>query len=88
MILLMVIKILFLGGRCAQGIEDITRNINKPKMTLKTFYVSLLFEPIECIECMDTIRVVYFLYYEPMMWVLCLKPSFFVVINHRCILTM
>ena len=49
-----VIKILFLDGRCGQGIKDITWNISKSKMTLKTFYVPLLFKPI---ECMDTIRV-------------------------------
>ena len=48
--------------------------INKPKMTLKTFYVPLLFKPI---ECLDTIRIVQFFHYEPMMWILCLKPSFF-----------
>ena len=43
-------------------------------MTLKTFYIPFLFKPI---ECMDTIRVIQFLYYEPMMWILCLKPSYF-----------
>ena len=52
--LIKVIKILFLDGRCSQGIKDITWNISKSKMTLKTFYVSLLFKPF---ECMDTIRV-------------------------------
>ena len=81
--LINVIKILFLNGRYGQGIKDITRDINKPKMTLKTFYIPLL---LKSIECMDTIHVVQFLYYEPMMQILCLKPSFFVVINRRCIL--
>ena len=71
--LINVIKILFLNGRYGQGIKDITRDINKPKMTLKTFYIPLL---LKSIECMDTIHVVQFLYYEPMMWILCLKPSF------------
>ena len=52
--LIKVIKILFLDGRCSQGIKDITWNISKSKMTLKTFYVPLLFKPF---ECMDTIRV-------------------------------
>ena len=49
-------------------------NFNKPKMTLKMFYIPLLFKPI---ECMDTICVVQFLYYEAMMWILCLRPSSF-----------
>ena len=62
--LINVIKILFLNGRYGQGIKDITRDINKPKMTLKTFYIPLL---LKSIECMDTIHVVQFLYYEPMM---------------------
>ena len=62
------------GGRCSQGIKGITQNINKPKMTLQTFYIPLLFKPI---ECMDTVRVSQFLYYEPMMWILCLKTLFF-----------
>ena len=65
---------LFLDGRCGQGVKDITQNISKPKMTLETFYISLLFKPI---ECLDTTRVVHFLCYEPMMWISCLKPSFF-----------
>ena len=59
---------------CGQGIKAITENISKPKMTLKTFHIPVLFKSI---ECMDTICVVLFLYYEPMMWILCLKPSFF-----------
>ena len=67
-------NILFLDGRRGQGIKDIMWNINKPKMTLKTFYTPLLFKPI---ECMDTIRVVQFLYYGAMVWILCLKPSSF-----------
>ena len=64
----------FLDSRCGQGIKDLTWNINKPKMTLKMLYIPLVFKPI---ECMDTICVIQFLYYEPMMWTLCLKPSFF-----------
>ena len=56
------------------NMKGITRNINKPKMTLKTFYIPFLFKPI---ECMDTIRVVQFLYYKLMMGILCLKPSSF-----------
>ena len=64
----------FLDGRGGQGIKEITRNISNLKMTLKTFYVPLFFKPI---ECMDTIRVFYFLHYEPMTWILYLKPSFF-----------
>ena len=67
-------KILFVDARCGQSIKDITWNINQPKMTLKTFYVPLFFKPV---ECMDTIGVVHFLYYEIMMWILCLKSSFF-----------
>ena len=54
--------------------QDITWKINKPKMTLKTFYIPFLFKSI---KCMDTIRVVQSLYYESMMWILCLKPSSF-----------
>ena len=69
-------KKLFLDDRRGQGIKYITWNISKPKMTLKAFYIPLLFKPI---ECMDTIRVVHFLYYESMMRVLCPKPSFFCV---------
>ena len=38
----------------------------------KTFYIPLLFKPI---ECMDTIHVGQFPYYESVMWILFLKPS-------------
>ena len=70
-------KFLFLGGRRGQGIKNITRNINKPKITLlKRFYKPFLFKPI---ECMDTIRVVRFLHYRSMVWISCFKPSFFCV---------
>ena len=70
-------KFLFLGGRRGQGIEDMTRNINKPKMTLlEMFYKPFVFKPI---ECMDTIRVVRFLHYKSMMRVSCFKPLFFSV---------
>ena len=43
-------------------------------MTLKTFYIPFLFKPL---ECMDTICVVQFLCYEPMIWILRLKPLSF-----------
>ena len=76
-------KNLFLDGRRGQGIKGITWNTNEPKMTLKTFYVPFLLEPI---ECMYTIRVVQFLYYEPMMQILCHKPPSFLLINRLCIL--
>ena len=76
-------KILFLDGRRGQGTKGITWNTNEPKMTLKTFYVPFLFEPI---ECMYTIRVVQFLYYEPIMRILCHKPPSFLLINRLCIL--
>ena len=69
-------KFLFLDGRRGQGVEGITRKINKPKMTLKTFCISFLVKPI---ECMDTIHVAQFLNYKSMMGVLCFKPSFFSV---------
>ena len=65
-------KNLFLDDRCGLGRKDITWNINQPIMTLKTFYISFLFKPI---ECMDNIPVVQFLYNESMMRVLCFKPS-------------
>ena len=48
-----------MGG---QGIKGITRNINKPKMTLETFYIPFLFKSI---KCLDTIRVVGILYFKP-----------------------
>ena len=72
-------KILFLlliikDDRRGQGKKGITRNINKPIMTLKRFYIPFLFKPI---ECMDTIRVVQLLDYKSMMRILCLKPSYF-----------
>ena len=66
----------FLDGRCGQGIKGIMQNISKPKMTLKTFYISFLFKPIECI---DTICIVQFLHYKSMMGILCFKPSSFCV---------
>ena len=43
-------------------------------MTLKTFYMPFLFKPV---KCMDTNRIVQFLYYESMMRLLCPKPSSF-----------
>ena len=69
-------KFLFLDGRRGQGIKGITRKINKPKMTLKTFYIPFPFKPI---ECMDTIRVAQSLNYKSMMEVLCFKSSPFCV---------
>ena len=69
-------KNLLVDGRGNQGKKSITWNINKLKMTLKTFYISFLFRPT---ECMDTIRVLQFLYYESMMKLLCFKPSSFCV---------
>ena len=69
-------KFLFLGGRRGQGIKGITWNINKPKMTLKTFYKPFL---VKSIKRMDTIRVVQFLHHRAMIWILCFKPSFFCV---------
>ena len=53
--LFLEVKILFLDGRRGQGLKSITRNINKPKITLKTFYKPILFKPV---ECMDTIHFV------------------------------
>ena len=72
-------KILFLlliikDDRRGQGKKGITRNINKPIMTLKMFYIPFLFKPI---ECTDTIRIVQLLDYESMIRILCLKPSYF-----------
>ena len=67
-------KILYLDGRRGQGIKSITQIINKPKMTLKTFYIPFLFNPI---ECMDTIRVVPLLHYKSMMGILYFKTSSF-----------
>ena len=69
-------RFLFLGGRHDQGIKGITWNINKPKMTLETFYKPFLFKSM---KCMDTICVVQFLHYRSMVWILCLKSSFFCV---------
>ena len=67
-------KILFLVDRHSQGIKDITPNISKPKMTLKTLYIPFLFKSV---KWLDTIRVVQFLYYKSMMEILCFKPSSF-----------
>ena len=63
-----------LDGRRGQDIKNIMRNINKPKMRLKTLYIPFLFKPI---ECMDIICAVQFFYYESMVWILCLKSSSF-----------
>ena len=57
-------------------LKGITRNINQPKMTLKTFCKPFLFKSI---KRMNTIRVVQFLHYKSMMGVLCFKPSSFCV---------
>ena len=65
---------LFLDGRLGQGIKDTMQNINKPKMTLKMFYIPFLFKSI---KSMDTIRVFQFLHYKSMMGILCFKPSSF-----------
>ena len=65
-----------LGCRHGQGIKSITWNINKPKVTLKTFYKTFLFKSI---RRMDTIRVVQFLHHRVMIWILCFKPSLFCV---------
>ena len=65
---------LAVNGRRGQGIQSITCKIRKPKMTLKTFYIPFLFKPI---KCMDTVRIVHFLYHEHMMRILCPKPSSF-----------
>ena len=45
--------------------KDITPNISKPKMTLKTLYIPFLFKSV---KWLDTIRVVQ---------ILCFKPSSF-----------
>ena len=60
--------------RRGQGIQNITRKINKPKMALKTFYIPFLFKPV---KRMDSICIVQFLYYESMMRILCPKLSSF-----------
>ena len=74
-------KNLLVDGRGNQGKKSITWNINKLKMTLKTFYISFLIRPI---ECMDSVRY----YYESIMKVLCFKTSPFLLMNRRCILKM
>ena len=38
------------------------------------FYVIFFFKPV---KCMDATSVIQLLYYEPMMWILCFKPSYF-----------
>ena len=68
--------ILFVDDRRGQGIKGIMQNINKPKMTSKTFYKPLLFESI---KRMDPICVVQFLHYKSMMGLLCFKPLSFCV---------
>ena len=70
--LLLIIK----NCRCGQGIKGIMQNVDKPKMTLKTFCKPCLFKSI---KGMDTIRIVLPLHYKSMMGVLCFKPSSFCV---------
>ena len=65
-----------LGCRHGQGIKSITWNINKSKMTLKTFCKPFLFKSI---KRMDTVRDVQFLHHRVMIWISCLKPSLFCV---------
>ena len=63
-----------MDDRRSQGIKDITPNISKPKMTLKTLYIPFLFKSV---KWLDTIWFVQFLYYKSMMEILCFKPSSF-----------
>ena len=52
--------------------QSITDKINKPEVTLKLYYMSLFFETLKCV---DAICVIQLLYYEPMVWIVCPKPS-------------
>ena len=63
-----------MNSRRGQAIQDITCKISKPKMTLKTLYMTFF---LKSIKCMNNICVVQFLYFEPMMRILCPKPSWF-----------
>ena len=60
----------FVNGRHGQRLQGISCNINKPKITLNSFYMPFLFKPV---KCMDTIHIISL--YEPMMWVMC--PLYF-----------
>ena len=63
-----------MNSRRGQAIRDITCKISEPKMTLKTLYMIFF---LKSIKCMNTFRVVQFVYYEPVMRILCPKPSKF-----------
>ena len=58
--------------RRGQGIQNITCKINKPIMTLKTFYIPFLFKSVKRMD-----SIVQFLYYESMMRILYPKLSSF-----------